>query len=327
MMTDNDNQNEQPDESRSLVRRFGLPVLAVAGAVTAGSFFAPVGLASAQDEDTDSTAEDDASDSDTGDSDTDTDDSDSDEAEKSDRRGNKRSGARGMRGLASMGDAVTDTLGVTSEDLRAAMADGKSLADVAEDQGVAVSDLTAAITTEIEEKLEEAVTEGKIDEDRAADMSDQLAERVDQMVNATVDDMKERMGARKAHRGEGRSSAHGEELAEFLGLSLEELQASRAEGQTLAELAEAQGVSEDDLVTFIMDGVQERMDEAVADGRIEADDAAERLADAEERVAEKVNAEPGERSDRRSGKGRFGHSHNNDGNGEGTGEGVQDTSA
>ncbi len=328
MMTDFPNKNDRSEDAPGRLRRLGLPVLAVAGAVTAASFFAPVGLASAQDEDSDTTSEED--------SETESTDSDSDSASDSDsegRRLHRHSGARALSGMRGLGDAVTNTLGVTGDELRQAMQDGKSLADVAEEQGVAVSDLTAAITEATEARLDEAVAEGKIDEERADNMSAQLSERVDQMMTATVDDLGKRHKSahRAAHRGADRGE-HTEELAEFFGLSVDELQESRTEGQTLAELAEAQGIAEDDLVAFILNGLQERVDEAVAEGRVDADEAAERMADAESRIAEKVNAEPGDKStrSRRSGKGRHGNNHEGghaDSAWKVTGEGVQGTSA
>ncbi len=329
MMTDNPNPNEQPEESPSRLRRFGLPVLAVAGAVTAGSFFAPVGLASAQDSDADATVDD-----------TDSNDTDSDDTDTGDGKSEKDSGRRGHRhgarggALAGVSDAVTDTLGVTTDELRQAAQDGKSLADVADEQGVAVSDLTDALTAEAQARLDEAVAEGKIDEERAGEISDQLAERVDQMVNATADDVRDRMSSahRAMHKRAANRSENVEQLADFLGLSVDELRQGRADGQTLAEMAEAQGISEDDLVQFLVDGIQERVDEAVAEGRIDADKAAERLADMQSRIEEKVNAEPGENSGfgRGSGKSRFGRDHHSNRHGDQAGdteEGVQETSA
>lgn len=286
------------------MRRFALPAVVVAGAMTAGSFLAPLGLASAQedDSDTDAAESDETGDDADNDSEPEAGDSESDSRSDDDGKSHRHyRGNRGLSGLRALGDTVTETLGVTADDLKQAMQDGKSLADVADEQGVAVDDLTAALTAAANEQLDAAVADGKIDDERAAQMSEALSERIDNLVNATADDMREglRQGFRKAHRAAHQSmdrrSERAEQMAEFLGLTSDELRESLADGSTLAELALAQGVSEDDLVAFIVDGIEERVDAAVADGKIDADKAAEKLADVEEKVADMINAEPGER--------------------------------
>lgn len=81
--------------------------------------------------------------------------------------------------------------------------------------------------------------------------------------------------------------------AEALGMSEEELRtALEADGATLAAVAEEQGVAVDTLVQALVAAEEERIAEAVTDGRLTREEADERLADLEQRVTERVEVDP-----------------------------------
>jgi hypothetical protein len=73
----------------------------------------------------------------------------------------------------------------------------------------------------------------------------------------------------------------------------EELRSAlEVEGTTLADVAEEQGVEVGALVDALVEAHEERIAQAVEDGRLTQEEADERLADLEERVTERVeNAE------------------------------------
>jgi hypothetical protein len=81
-----------------------------------------------------------------------------------------------------------------------------------------------------------------------------------------------------------------DETADFLGMTPRELVEALRNGATLAELAEDHGGAEA-LIDHLVGLVQERLDEAVADGRITSAEAAEVLADATGRITDLVNGE------------------------------------
>ncbi len=83
-------------------------------------------------------------------------------------------------------------------------------------------------------------------------------------------------------------------IADALGLTADELQAAREAGSSLADISAAQGVDVDTVVDAIVDGIEEHLAEEVAEGDLTQEEADERLATAEERAAEKVDAAPGE---------------------------------
>ncbi|MDH4279498.1 MAG: hypothetical protein OEZ14_02495 [Acidimicrobiia bacterium] len=287
------------------LKRFMIPGALVIGGLTAGSMLAPVALAAADDDPTDTTES-----ADTGDQTSDP----SDSTESTDTTDDGRPG-RGRHGHLDHhpgAEVLVETLGMTPEELRAAFAEGKSLADVAADQGVAVDELEAALIDAATERIDQALADDRIDADRAAELKDELADRIGEMMTRTRGDRMGREGG-----GEGPGGDHGEgrgprgfgggEVAELLGLTTDELRAALAEGQTLAEVAEAQGVSGDDLVAFLLDQLEERLDQAVENGRLDADEADEKLAEAAEHIEEHINADPGERPEGLGAGPRAGH--------------------
>jgi hypothetical protein len=123
--------------------------------------------------------------------------------------------------------------------------------------------------------------------------------------DAVRDSLSELRRGRRGHR-----LANSEFLTEFLGVDAEELQSARQSGQTLAEIAEANGVATDALVDAIVAEREARIQAKIADGTITAEQAEERAAEAdlEARVTDRVNGVRPERADRgqRAERGTFG---------------------
>ncbi len=88
-------------------------------------------------------------------------------------------------------------------------------------------------------------------------------------------------------------------VAESLGIGEDELRAALADGQTIADIAEEQGVDVQDVVDDIVAAQRERLDEAVAEGHLTQEEADEFLAGVEERVTAFVNGELPDREDLR----------------------------
>jgi uncharacterized protein YidB (DUF937 family) len=197
--------------------------------------------------------------------------------EAGERRGHKHRPGKILEG-------VSEFLDMTSDELREALADGTTLADVAADQGVSVEDLTAAMTDAVEARLLEAVADGKLTQERADELLANSADHIDQIINASHT------------RGQGmeRREDRREAVADFIGLSQEDIRAAFEEGSTLAEVAADQGISEGDLTAFLIDYMSADIDEAVANGQLtqeRGDAMKERLG---ERIEARINATPGE---------------------------------
>ncbi len=143
--------------------------------------------------------------------------------------------------------------------------------------------------------------------DDGRDTSSSRVERITDALSGLVDDgsiTQEQADEVAATLGEadlGGPGGHGRGpdlgvAAEALGMSEEDLRtALAADGATLARVAEDRGVAVDTLVQALVAAEQERIAEAVADGRLTQAEADERLADLEQRVTERVETEPGSR--------------------------------
>jgi len=91
-----------------------------------------------------------------------------------------------------------------------------------------------------------------------------------------------------------------ETISSILGVSADELTAARESGQSIADIAAAEGVELQDVIDALVANAQARIDEKLAAGDIDADRAAEKSESLEERVTARVN---GERSEGRRGNG------------------------
>lgn len=76
--------------------------------------------------------------------------------------------------------------------------------------------------------------------------------------------------------------------AEAIGVSGEDLRAALEAGDTIADVAEANGVAPQDVIDALVDASAERLDAKVADGRLTQAEADEKLADKAERISNKV---------------------------------------
>ena len=118
-------------------------------------------------------------------------------------------------------------------------------------------------------------------------------EQADAVASHLVENRPER-----GERSEGRHGRGGEAfglgvaseaLTDLLGVDGEELRTQLRDGATLAEIAEAQGVGSDAVVDELVAELQERLDNAVENGRIDQAEADEKLADAEARITDMVD--------------------------------------
>lgn len=108
--------------------------------------------------------------------------------------------------------------------------------------------------------------------------------------------------ARRAERREARAERRAEKvetLTSVLGVSADDLQAAREAGDSVADIAAAQGVDLQSVIDALVANAEARIEAKQADGTIDAERAAEKLESIEERVTARVN---GERPEGRRGR-------------------------
>ena len=107
----------------------------------------------------------------------------------------ERLGQRGSRGAGE----IAEILGLETSEIREALRNGSSIAELAEAQGIDSADIVDAIVARAEERLDTAVENGRIDDTQAAEMLTRAAERAEDLVNGEI----EFGGRRGHHRGFG----------------------------------------------------------------------------------------------------------------------------
>jgi len=223
--------------------------LALAGGGVAGAVLGTPSLSSAQDETTETTA-----------------------AES----GTPRLDHRGA-GLTAAAEAV----GISEDDLRTALEDGQSIAQVAETNDVDVQTVIDAMVAEATARIEATLAE--------------LPDRITDLVNR--EGLPERNGPGEGGFGGGGPGGPGERgpglnaAAEAIGITVEDLRTAVREGDTIADVAAANDVDVQTVIDALVAEATTRVDAAVANGELTEAKAVERKADLVEHITAMVNGE------------------------------------
>jgi hypothetical protein len=82
--------------------------------------------------------------------------------------------------------AAADYLGLTQTELVTKLQSGKSLADIAKDQGKSVDGLVDALVADAKKHLDQAVKDGHLSQSQADDLLGQIKQHITDFVNGTV---------------------------------------------------------------------------------------------------------------------------------------------
>lgn len=111
------------------------------------------------------------------------DDSDSTVDAAEDGDGEGRRGRRGGRNGVSS-DTVIEALGITEDEYDASRDAGLTITEIAEQEGVAIDTVVAALVADVEEHLAEHVADGDLTEDEAAEKLVSATERIEDKVDS-----------------------------------------------------------------------------------------------------------------------------------------------
>ena len=189
---------------------------------------------------------------------------------------------RGLRVLA----VAADEIGISVEDLINGVNDGNTVSEVAEANGSSGDAVVDAVVAKLSEKIDTAVENGRFTEDEGAQKLADATARLEAWVDDELD-LPEPGQIRRAHRG-----LHGlKAAADAIGITVRDLVSGINEGNTIAQVAEANGSSGDEVIATMTAAIAERIDEAVANGDKTAEEGEALLARATEKITEFVNAE------------------------------------
>ncbi|WP_409343069.1 hypothetical protein [Paenibacillus sp. MBLB4367] len=187
---------------------------------------------------------------------------------------------------------AADALGIEESALRTELEAGKSLADVAQEKGVAVDTVIAALTKELNAKIDKTVEAGKLTAEQAATAKEKAAAQAKQAV-----EQKGLPGFGEGGRGHGKpggekfgfvavggKGASLDKAAEVLGLSVEDLKKELKADKSLADVAKEKGIAVDTLTAALIEERNAGIDKTVEAGKLTA----EQAVTVKEKIAEQV---------------------------------------
>ncbi|HSF84336.1 MAG TPA: hypothetical protein VLG28_01590 [Acidimicrobiia bacterium] len=181
--------------------------------------------------------------------------------------------------------AIAEVLGIDLDELRDRLESDETIADIASAQGVTVDDVIAALMGDAQERLADAVDDERLMQDEADERLVEIEERITGFVNGEI-----QLG--RGGFGGSRGFGPGLEAAtNLLGLDSSEITAQLQDGATLADLAEQQGVSVNELTAAMVAPAAEHLADHVEGGELTQYEADERLTRITERIEAMVNGD------------------------------------
>lgn len=184
-------------------------------------------------------------------------------------------GAIAALAVAGAGGAVAATqLGSPNEESQAV------IDDAAKQLGIEPSRLTNALKQALLNRVDAAVQAGRLSEERGEALKERIRSGETPLLLGGF-----------GFKGPGLHFHLGDldTITSYLGLSATELRTRLADGQSLAQIARAEGKSVDGLVDAITDATKQKVNAAVDDGTLTRERADLILSDIQDRVSELVN--------------------------------------
>ncbi|TWH48704.1 LysM peptidoglycan-binding domain-containing protein [Sporomusa sp. KB1] len=191
-----------------------------------------------------------------------------------------------MHGFGPMGhspfhnEKLLSLLNIDKETLKTERASGKSLLTIAKEHDVSEQELTAFMTQQMTERIDEDVKAGRIQENQAVQMKANMEKHITDIIN----------GRAPMHgHGAMHNPFHNEKLLSLLNMDEETLKTEMKSGKSLLKIAEERGVSEQSLKDLMLEDMAQHIDQDVKEGRIPADKAEQIKAAMANRVSDMIN--------------------------------------
>ncbi len=189
--------------------------------------------------------------------------------------------------------ATASVTGLTEAEVRAALQAGQTLTEIAEAHGSTAEAVIAAARAGLEEQLTQAVADGSLTQVEAdAKLARFDASAAEQMTSAGLDRGR---GPRGGGPGSGGLGGHvgGTQgliaaTASVTGLTETEVRAAVQSGQTLSQVAEANGATSEAVIAAARMALETQLSTLVTDGRLTQVDADAKLASFDATAAEKL---------------------------------------
>ncbi|RAP73853.1 hypothetical protein [Paenibacillus montanisoli] len=183
---------------------------------------------------------------------------------------------------------VLDLLKLDAAAMKEKIASGKTLAQIAEEQGVSRDELKKAMTAAFEKQQ--------------AEEKQAFTDSLDKSVDSPIGTLEGKGFGMMVEKGMFIEKADFNAAAKLLGLSLEDLKKALGEGKSLADLAKEKGVDVQKLIDAQKQAIVDNLNEAVKAGKLTQAEADKAIADAGQQAERIVN---GKMFDKAVGKKKF----------------------
>lgn len=180
----------------------------------------------------------------------------------------KRGGMEGI-GKTDLLKQTASILGVEESAVTAQLEQGLTWVQIAAAAGLSEEDYLAKLAAAQSAALDEAVTAGKLTQDQADKLKSGLSAQLKNQIERTAGKQKDSAAkdpaadsATRQNPGKGLrggSFASSADLAAILGITEEELGTLQQEGKSLAEIAEAKGITSDELIAKLKDSLTDEL--------------------------------------------------------------------
>jgi hypothetical protein len=177
---------------------------------------------------------------------------------------------KGFRGTPYL-QTVAEVLEMDVDDLATQLRDGSTIAEIA---GNKTADVIAALVAGREARIDEAVADGRLTEEKAEEVRNALVDQVEAVVNGEHSIGMLPFGMDRFHRPGGlggfgfRGEFHLGTIAGALGMDIDVLRDQLAAGSSIADIAQEKGVDTQVIVTAVSADLDEHLNELVADDRL-----------------------------------------------------------
>lgn len=150
---------------------------------------------------------------------------------------------------------VAEVIGITTDELRAGLRDGQTLAEVAEAAGGDPQEVVDVLVANGIARLDAAVAAGRLDRATADQRVEDLPARASELVDGELE--------RSARRRHPRAVVGLGNAAEAIGIPAEDLRAALRDGRTIAQVAEEHGIDPQVVVDALVARSAERITRVV----------------------------------------------------------------
>ncbi|MEZ4667503.1 MAG: hypothetical protein R3E39_06240 [Anaerolineae bacterium] len=185
------------------------------------------------------------------------------------------------RPIRELVQLIAQSTGLTPREVAQQVRDGSTLADLITTNGGDVQTVIGQAVASITERINQSVADGKLTQERADQLLTQLTERVTQAINGEL---------RPRQANVARPVLDVLRLAsDQTGLTVREIIRDLHSGKSLADILTEHSVQPETFISSVLSELDQRLDQAVTNGRLTREEADQRHSQFEERLRERIN--------------------------------------